>query len=129
MFCMILSSFLLFFCLFCSVSDGNSCFSVKKLISISERRALACGAPVCWSKFKTVISNFFQVLGSRSSARAVSFLYALLAWNPSWRSTAQEALKHSYFRNAKSNNPGILANNHKFLNPNPIIKIFYPGAK
>jgi hypothetical protein len=39
-----------------------------------------------------------QVLGSRSSARAVSFLYALLAWNPAWRSTAQEALKHSYFR-------------------------------
>jgi len=40
-------------------------------------------------------------LGSRSSARAVSFLYALLSWNPSWRSTAQEALKHSYFRTAK----------------------------
>ena len=48
-----------------------------------------------------------QVLGSRSSARAVSFLYALLSWNPSWRSTAQEALKHSYFRNAKSNNPEL----------------------
>ncbi len=40
-------------------------------------------------------------MGSRSSARAVSFLYALLSWNPSWRSTAQEALKHSYFRTAK----------------------------
>ena len=37
----------------------------------------------------------------------MSFLYALLSWNPSWRSTAQEALKHSYFRNAKSNNPEL----------------------
>ena len=46
------------------------------------------------------------MLGPRSSARAVSFLYALLTWNPSWRSCAQEALRHSYFRMGKpsSNN-------------------------
>ena len=45
-------------------------------------------------------THLSSVLGSRSSARAVSFLYAMLSWNPSWRSSAQEALKHSYFRMA-----------------------------
>ena len=39
MFCMILSGFPLIFCLFCSVSDGKSCFSVRKSISTSERQA------------------------------------------------------------------------------------------
>ena len=38
-FCMILSGFLLFFCLFCSVSDGKSFFSVRKSISTSEWHA------------------------------------------------------------------------------------------
>ena len=37
-FCMILSGFPLIFCLFCSVSDRKSCFSVRKSISTSERR-------------------------------------------------------------------------------------------
>ena len=45
-------------------------------------------------------THLSSVLGTRSSARAVSFLYAMLSWNPSWRSSAQEALKHSYFRMA-----------------------------
>ena len=41
MFCMILSSFPLIFCVFCSVSDGKvkSSFSVRKSISTSEQRA------------------------------------------------------------------------------------------
>ena len=43
-------------------------------------------------------THLSSVLGSRTSARAVSFLYAMLSWNPSWRSSAQEALRHSYFR-------------------------------
>jgi len=55
-------------------------------------------------------THLTSILGPRSSARAVSFLYALLAWNPSWRSSAQEALRHSYFRMgsktaASSNSP------------------------
>ena len=37
MFCMILSSFPLIFCLFCSVSDGKGCFSIRKSISTSKR--------------------------------------------------------------------------------------------
>ena len=50
-------------------------------------------------RFPTFSSTHLSnVLGTRSSARAVSFLYALLSWNPSWRSSAQEALRHSYFR-------------------------------
>ena len=49
-------------------------------------------------------THLSQILGSRTSARAVSFLYALLAWNPSWRSSAQEALRHSYFRMSNNNN-------------------------
>lgn len=48
-------------------------------------------------------THLSSVLGSRTSARAVSFLYAMLAWNPSWRSSAQEALRHSYFRMANPN--------------------------
>ena len=39
MFCMILSGFPLIFCSFISISDGKSCFSVKKCISTSKRRA------------------------------------------------------------------------------------------
>ena len=39
MVCMILRGFLLFSCLFCSVSDGKSCFSVRKSISTSKRHA------------------------------------------------------------------------------------------
>ena len=58
-------------------------------------------------------THLSQILGSRTSARAVSFLYALLAWNPSWRSSAQEALRHSYFRYRYVSN----------LNCNPILKL------
>ncbi len=47
---------------------------------------------------KTSIPSTPQVLGSRTSARTVSFLYTLLTWNPGWRSSAQESLKHAYFR-------------------------------
>jgi serine/threonine protein kinase len=47
-------------------------------------------------------THLSNVLGPRSSARAVSFLYAMLSWNPAWRSSAQEALKHSYFRFASN---------------------------
>ena len=41
-----LKSFLM---LICSVSDGKSFFTVKKLISTNEQTA--CGAPVCWLKY------------------------------------------------------------------------------
>ena len=47
-------------------------------------------------------THFSQVLGSRVSARAISLLYSIISWNPSWRSSAQEALKHSYFRQQTS---------------------------
>ena len=50
-------------------------------------------------------THLSNVLGTRSSARAVSFLYALLSWNPSWRSSAQEALRHSYFRMPTQHQP------------------------
>jgi len=43
-------------------------------------------------------THLTQVLGSRVGARAISLLYSTLSWNPAWRSSAQEALKHSYFR-------------------------------
>ena len=36
--------------LFCSVSDGKSCFSVKK---IDFDQQTACGAPICWLKYTT----------------------------------------------------------------------------
>ena len=41
-------------------------------------------------------THLTSVLGPRSSARAVSLLYALLAWNPSWRSSAHEALRYGF---------------------------------
>lgn len=69
-------------------------------------------------------THLSNVLGSRSSARAVSFLYALLSWNPSWRSSAQEALRHSYFRmpNGTSQHPPTstqpLSNNNVFHEDN-----------
>merc|ERR1719319_720789 len=43
-------------------------------------------------------THLTQVLGPRVGARAISLLYSTLSWNPSWRSSAQETLKHSYFR-------------------------------
>ena len=39
MFCMILSDFPLIFCLFCCISDGKSCFSVRKSILTSKPHA------------------------------------------------------------------------------------------
>ena len=39
MFCMILCGFPLIFCLFCSVSEGKSCFSIRKPISTSVQCA------------------------------------------------------------------------------------------
>ena len=49
-------------------------------------------------KFPSFASTHLtQVLGSRVGARGISLLYSTLSWNPSWRSSAQEALKHSYF--------------------------------
>ncbi len=41
----------------------------------------------------------------------MSFLYTLLPWNPSWRSSAQEALKHAYFRGPKGSAANMEATN------------------
>jgi len=43
-------------------------------------------------------THLSQVLGNRVGARGISLLYSTLTWNPSWRSSSTEALKHSYFR-------------------------------
>jgi serine/threonine protein kinase len=43
-------------------------------------------------------THLSQILGGRVGARAISMMYATLTWNPTWRSSAQESLKHSYFR-------------------------------
>lgn len=43
-------------------------------------------------------THLSQVLGSRVGARGISLMYTTLTWNPSWRSSATEVLKHSYFR-------------------------------
>ncbi|CAB4064544.1 ICK [Lepeophtheirus salmonis] len=39
-----------------------------------------------------------QIAGSNCSSMAISFLQTLLEWNPSWRSSAPDALKHSFFQ-------------------------------
>ena len=52
----------------------------------------------------------FQVLGSRVGARGISLMYSTLCWNPAWRSSAQEALKHSYFR--LNSQPSSASSNH-----------------
>ncbi|XP_040569356.1 serine/threonine-protein kinase dyf-5 isoform X2 [Lepeophtheirus salmonis] len=39
-----------------------------------------------------------QIAGSNCSSMAISFLQTLLEWNPSWRSSAPDALKHSFFK-------------------------------
>ena len=80
-------------------------------------------------RFPTFSSTHLSnVLGTRSSARAVSFLYALLSWNPSWRSSAQEALRHSYFRInnqhvRKNNKNQILIHEERYKN-NTRLEIF-----
>ncbi|TRY78578.1 hypothetical protein TCAL_11225, partial [Tigriopus californicus] len=53
-------------------------------------------------KFPTFLpTHLSQVLGPHISSRLVSLLYTLMVWNPSWRSSAPEALKHSFFRGPK----------------------------
>jgi len=58
-------------------------------------------------------THLSQVLGSRVGARGISLLYSTLSWNPSWRSSAQEALKHSYFR--QNSQPSSASSNHLSL--------------
>ena len=69
-----------------------------------DGHALAAGMNFRFPPFKP--THLTAVLGPRSSARAVSLLYALLAWNPAWRASAQEALRHSYFRMAQAGAKG-----------------------
>ena len=73
-----------------------------------EGHALAGSMNFRFPPFKP--THLTAVLGPRSSARAVSLLYALLAWNPAWRSSAQEALRHSYFRTGGGGSKGSPAN-------------------
>lgn len=58
-------------------------------------------------------THLTQVLGSRVGARAISLLYSTLSWNPAWRSSAQESLKHSYFR--QNSQPTSASSNHLSL--------------
>ncbi len=43
-------------------------------------------------------------------ARGISLMYSTLCWNPAWRSSAQESLKHSYFR--LNSQPSSASSNH-----------------
>ena len=56
-------------------------------------------------------THLSSILGSRVGARAISLLYSVISWNPSWRSSAQEALKHSYFRQQTSQPSSASSNN------------------
>ena len=56
-------------------------------------------------------THLSSILGSRVGARAMSLLYSVISWNPSWRSSAQEALKHSYFRQQNSLPSSASSNN------------------
>ena len=62
-------------------------------------------------------THLSQVLGSRVGARAISLMYSTLTWNPSWRSSAQETLKHSYFR--VNSQPSSASSNHFNLSLRP----------
>ena len=59
-------------------------------------------------------THLSSILGSRVGARAISLLYSVISWNPAWRSSAQEALKHSYFRQQTSQ-PTSASSNHLSL--------------
>ena len=62
-------------------------------------------------------THLSQVLGSRVGARAISLMYSTLTWNPAWRSSAQETLKHSYFR--VNSQPSSASSNHFSLSLRP----------
>ena len=58
-------------------------------------------------------THLSSVLGPRVGARAISLLYSVISWNPGWRSSAQETLKHSYFRQqTSSSKPGSASSNN-----------------
>ena len=59
-------------------------------------------------------THLSSVLGPRVGARAISLLYSVISWNPGWRSSAQETLKHSYFRQqtSTSSKPGSASSNN-----------------
>ena len=90
------------FLLFSGTSEIDQLYKVASVLGTPGRNDWPDGYSLANSmsfRFPTFQSTHLsQILGSRTSARAVSFLYALLAWNPSWRSSAQEALRYSYFR-------------------------------
>ena len=68
-------------------------------------------------------THLSQVLGNRVGARAISLLYSIISWNPSWRSSAQESLKHSYFRQQTSQPSSASSNNLNLaLKPSRYIK-------
>ena len=58
-------------------------------------------------------THLSSILGPRVGARAISLLYSVISWNPGWRSSAQETLKHSYFRQQTSpSKPGSASSNN-----------------
>ncbi len=62
-------------------------------------------------------THLSQVLGPKVSARGISLIYSTLSWNPAWRSSAPETLKHSYFR--INSQPGSASSNHFSMSLKP----------
>ena len=95
------ANYLIFF-LISGTSEIDQLYKISSILGTPGRNDWSEGFSLANQmsfRFPTFSSTHLSnVLGTRSSARAVSFLYALLSWNPSWRSSAQEALRHSYFR-------------------------------
>ena len=78
MFYMILSGFPLIFCLFCSVSDGKSCFSVRKSILTNKRHA---EHPFAGQNTQQIYSPF----------KDITFMYSLEPFFPVCYCSIEEA--------------------------------------
>ena len=76
----------------------------------AQGHQLAASMSFKFPQFSSV--HLSSVLGPRVGARAISLLYSVISWNPGWRSSAQEALKHSYFRQQTSAKPGSASSNN-----------------
>ena len=77
----------------------------------AQGHQLASNMSFKFPQFSSV--HLSSVLGPRVGARAISLLYSVISWNPGWRSSAQETLKHSYFRQqTSSSKPGSASSNN-----------------
>ena len=107
---MILSSFPLIFCLFCSVIDGKSCYSIRKSISTSERRAEHPFAGRNTQQLQQLAKMFFSFFMSYlifQQQRLLFLMYSILEYIKCYVTRQKAELSHFFTTIVSSVSQGI----------------------